>query len=155
LYWLHFYWLALAQQETNTMKKPSVLATILLLAVALTAIVSADGPVAYTFTFTDLGTPGSHGGGPLYADGTAGGSWTLSANHGQNIIRFSAVSWSYLVPGQSVNICIETSAIKGPLITLPYHCLGDLGVPLPVSGTPVIINNPFGGSALVRVTAVH
>lgn len=119
------------------------------------AIAEGNSPVQYTFTFTDLGQPGAHGGGPLYADGSANGKMTLSANNGQAIFQLQATSWSEVVPGESVDICFDVYQIKGPNLLPPSFCFSDFGIVLPVSGTPVLISNPFADQALVRVTPAN
>src|SRR5215208_6560082 len=131
--------------EEVPMRKLSLLIMVLALAVATTTVALAGGnsPVLYTFTFTDLGQPGTHGGGPLYADGSADGRMTLSAMDGQAIIQFQATSWSEVVPGGALDICFDVYQIKGPPIFPPTFCFSDAGIVLPVSGTPIRISNPF------------
>ena len=130
---------------------------VLVLAAAMTTVAFAGGnsPVQYTFTFTDLGQPGAHGGGPLYADGSANVHMTLSAMDGQAIFQLQATSWSEVVPGESVDICFDVYQIKGPPLIPPSFCFSDFGIVLPVSRTPVVISNPFADEALVRVTPAN
>ena len=94
---------------------------VLVLAGAMTTVAFAGGnsPVQYTFTFTDLGQPGAHGGGPLYADGSADGRMTLSAMDGQVITQFQATSWSQVVLGEAIDICFDVYQIKGPSLFPP------------------------------------
>jgi len=137
------------------MRKLVALLMVLVLAAATTtaALAGGNAPVQYTFTFTDLGQ-GGHGGGRLYADGSADGRITLSAEDGQLIVQIHATSWSWVVPGESVDICFDVQVIKGPPFP-PSLCFSDAGIALPVSGTPVVIPNPVGDQALVRVTPAN
>lgn len=138
------------------MRKLSLLVIVLVLATTVTTVALAGGnsPVQYTFTFTDLGQPGGHGGGPLYADGSADGRISLSAPR-EGFVQFEATSWSEVVPGETIDICFDVHVIKGLLIFPETFCFSDAGIVLPVSGTPVIISNPFGDEALVRVTPAN
>lgn len=138
------------------MRKLVPILIMLILVAAFAAVASADGqkPVQYTFTFSDLGA-GAHGGGPLYADGSAGGNWTLSVFNGQNVTRINVVSWSYVVPGESIDICVETTVIKGAPLLPPFFCTAALGLPLSIDGTPAVISNPRGDLAIVRVTPAN
>jgi hypothetical protein len=140
-----------------TMRKFVLVLTVLVLAAVMTTVALAGGnsPVQYTFTFTDLGQPGTHGGGPLYADGSADGRMTLSAIDGQVIIQFQATSWSEVVPGEAIDICFDVYQIKGPPIFPPTFCFSDAGIVLPVSGTPIRISNPFADEAVIRVTPAN
>ena len=139
------------------MRKLSLLIMVLALAAATTTVVLAGGnsSVQYTFTFTDLGQPGAHGGGPLYADGSANVRMTLAAMDQDAVFQLQATSWSEVVPGESVDICFDVYEIKGPPLLPPSFCFSDFGVVLPVSGTPVIISNPFADETLVRVTPAN
>jgi hypothetical protein len=138
------------------MKKVVAFSTVLVLVVFLAvAVASAEGnsPVQYSFTLTDL-EQGAGGGGPLFADGSAGGHIVVSARDGQVIGRFNPVSWSEIVPGESIDLCIAVDQIKGPPGFFPtYFCTSWVGIAIPISGTPVVITNPMGGSdLLLRVT---
>jgi hypothetical protein len=139
------------------MRKLVLSLMMLALSAAMTtsALAGGNSPVQYTFTFTDLGQPGAHGGGPLYADGSANVRMTLSAMDGQAIFQLQATSWSEVIPGESVDICFEVYPIKGPPLLPPSFCFSDFGVVLPVSGTPVVISNPFADEAVVRVTPAN
>ena len=139
------------------MRKFVLVLMVLVLAAVMTTVALAGGnsPVQYTFTFTDLGQPGAHGGGPLYADGSANVRMTLSAMDGQAIFQLQATSWSEVVPGESVDICFDVYQIKGPPLLPPSFCFSDFGIVLPVSGTPVLISNPFADEALIRVTPAN
>ncbi len=135
------------------MKKLIVLCIMFVFIVALVPALSAEGnsPV-YTFTLTDLGQ-GAWGGGPLFADGSAGGHVFISVLNGQVQAHLDAVSWSEIVPGESIDICFNVDQTKGPTIFPPYFCTSSLGIVLPVSGTPVVIANPRGDTdLLIRVT---
>ena len=139
------------------MRKFISLFMVLVLAAVMTTMAFAAGnsSVRYTFTFTDMGQPGAHGGGPLYADGSADGRMTLSAMNGQAIFQLQATSWSEVIPGESVNICFDVYRIKGPPLLPPSFCFSDFGIVLPVNGTPVLISNPFADEALIRVTSAN
>jgi hypothetical protein len=134
---------------------PLFMALVLVASVTSTAFAGGHSAVQYTFTFTDLGQPGAHGGGPLYADGSAGGNMTLSALDGQVIVELDVTHWSEIVPCALIDLCFETHVIKGPAILPASFCFSQLGLALPVNGTPVRISNPFADQALVRVTAVN
>jgi len=137
------------------MKKIITFSIVLVMVVFLTTAVAfaeADSPVQYTFTLTDL-EQGTGGGGPLFADGSAGGHAVVSVLNGQVIAHLYADSWSEIVPGESIDICFNVVQPKGPASFPPYFCTSSAGVTLPVSGTPVVITNPHGGAdLLIRVT---
>lgn len=135
------------------MKKIIALSITLVMVVFLTvALAEASPPVQYTFTLTDL-EQGVSGGGPLFADGSAGGHAVVSVLNGQVLAHLYADSWSEIVPGESLDICFIVVQTKGPPSFPPYFCSSSTGVILPVSGTPVVITNPHGGAdLLVRVT---
>jgi len=143
--------------EEVPMRKLSLLIIVLAMAAVTTTVAFAgdNSPVQYTFTFTDLGQPGAHGGGPLYADGSANAHMTLSAMDGQAIFRLQVTSWSEIVLGESVDICFDVYQIKGPPLLPPSFCFSDFGIILPVSGTPVVILNPFADEAVARVTPAN
>jgi hypothetical protein len=129
------------------MNKMMKLLVLVLFALTFMMVSSAEAnsPVEYTFMWTDLG-PGAAGGGTLYADGTAGGHMVVSDNNGQVVAHFHPVSWSEIVPGESVDICFDIHQIKGPPIFPPGFCVSDFGISVPVSGTPVLITNPVDGT---------
>jgi len=137
------------------MKRIVAFSIVLVMVAFLTAAVAlakADSPVQYTFTLTDL-EQGVGGGGPLFADGSAGGHAVVSVLNGQVIAHLYAASWSEIVPGESVDICFNVVQTKGPPTFPPYFCTSSIGIILPVSGTPVVITNPHGGAdTLIRVT---
>ena len=126
----------------------------LLLAASMTqvAYAGANSKVVYTFTYTDLGQ-GVWGGGSLFADGSAGGNVPFSADNGQTVYQLQPTSWSEPVPG-FVNICLAVREMKGASGFPPSFCLSDLGLLLPVTGTPVVIPDPFEPTeqVLIRVT---
>lgn len=138
------------------MRKLVVLLMVLVLATTVTTVALAGGnsPVQYTFAFTDLGQ-GAHGGGRLYADGSADGHLALSAMDGLVIAHIYATSWSEVVPGETIDICFDVHQIKGPPILPPSLCFSEAGIVVPVTGTPVVISNPFADEALIRVTPAN
>ena len=104
--------------------------------------------VEYTFTIASLGQ-GIWGGGPLYADETAGGNVAFSAANGEIIFQIRPVSWEEVNGGDALDICFETREIKGDAFFPPEFCLSDIGDVLPVTGGPVIQDG-----FLMRVTPV-
>ena len=139
------------------MRKTLALLGALLLAASMSQAAYAGGSsrVAYTFTYTDLGQ-GVWGGGSLFADGSAGGNVAFSADNGQTVYQLHPTSWSEPVPGY-VDVCLAVREMKGSSGFPPSFCLSDLGLLLPVTGTPIVIPDPFepGESTLIRVTAAH
>ena len=139
------------------MRKLFILFVVLVLAVSLTSVAFAGehSKVEYTWTITDLGQ-GVWGGGPLYADGSAGGYMSVSLADGQLIFQLDPVSWSEVDGGAAVDICFTVEEIKGSSGFPPSLCLSDVGVVLPISGTPVIISDPEAGmNTLIRVTPAN
>ena len=139
------------------MRKTLALLGALLLAASMSQAAYAGGSsrVAYTFTYTDLGQ-GVWGGGSLFADGSAGGNVAFSADNGQTVYQLHPTSWSEPVPGY-VDVCLAVREMKGSSGFPPSFCLSDLGLLLPVTGTPIVIPDPFepGGSTLIRVTPAN
>ena len=139
------------------MKKMLALLGALLLAASMSQAAYAGGSsrVAYTFTYTDLGQ-GVWGGGSLFADGSAGGNVPFSADNGQTVYQLHPTSWSEPVPGY-VDVCLAVREMKGSSGFPPSFCLSDLGLLLPVTGTPIVIPDPFepGESTLIRVTPAN
>ncbi len=139
------------------MKKMPALLGALLLAASMSQAAYAGGSsrVAYTFTYTDLGQ-GVWGGGSLFADGSAGGNVAFSADNGQTVYQLHPTSWSEPVPGY-VDVCLAVREMKGSSGFPPSFCLSDLGLLLPVTGTPIVIPDPFepGESTLIRVTPAN
>ena len=134
---------------------PLFMALVFAASITTAAFAGGNSPVQYTFTFTDLGQPGAHGGGPLYADGSAGGNMALSGLNGQVIVQLEATSWSEVVPGELIDICFDVHQIKGPPLLPPSFCFSQFGLALPVNGTPILISNPFADQALIRVTPAN
>ena len=139
------------------MKKMPALLGALLLAASMSQAAYAGGSsrVAYTFTYTDLGQ-GVWGGGSLFAGGSAGGNVAFSADNGQTVYQLHPTSWSEPVPGY-VDVCLAVREMKGSSGFPPSFCLSDLGLLLPVTGTPIVIPDPFepGESTLIRVTPAN
>jgi hypothetical protein len=105
------------------------------------------GAVSYTWTLAALGQ-GGWVGGPLFADGTAGGGGALSVNNGQLIERFRPTTWSEPVDGV-IHICLNVSQIKpagGPSSTQCFD--------LPETGAPIKVTL-FGTEHILRVTEVN
>jgi len=123
------------------MKRLMILIVVVVL-VALTSTVAFAGGnsnVAYTWTVADLGQ-GIWGGGPLFADGSAGGNVAFSAGNGQIIYHVHPTGWSYIVPGVLLDLCFEVREIKGSSGLPPALCLSDFGEALPITGTPLLMD---------------
>jgi hypothetical protein len=140
------------------MKRMFVLILALML-VGLTATVASAGGnsnVEYTWTLSDLGQ-GVWGGGPLYADGSTAGNLAFSGFNGQLVFQLRPTSWHEVVPGEVVDICFALHEIKGSTGFPSAYCLSDVGILLPVTGTPIIIPNPDvpGTRLLIRVTPTN
>ena len=122
---------------------------VLLLTAAMTSLVFANAPVSFTWAASDLGG-GCHGGGPLYADGTAGGGafCSLVLFNGQVLAQLQPVNWTGPVGG-FVTISFNVIPMKG---TLPFPVSP---LPLPVTGTPIKVISAPGVLTLIRVTPVQ
>ena len=124
------------------LKKTLVFLSMLVLAALLASAALAKGnrEVVYTWTVNDLGQ-GVWGGGPLFNDGSTGGNFPLSFYNGQAVAHFHPVSWSEVVPGESIDICFEVRVIKGDLPDDPF-CFTDVLGPLEVNGpgAPLILS---------------
>jgi hypothetical protein len=108
------------------------------------AVRASAPPVSGTYAIADLGQ-GGWGGGPLYADGSVGGSGALSFSNGQVIGRVTGGTWS-LGAGPTVTICLDFQQTKGPAGAIPPSlCFGPL-----VPGKPVVV--PDSPNTLFRVT---
>jgi hypothetical protein len=118
--------------------------------------------VVYTYAVADHGQ-GGWGGGPLFADGTAGGSQGVSFENGANVAHFKASSWysgtSLLTGGPGVDICGTLTVLKSngglpPPGVYPGFCLSfALGTLIPITGHPVVVCMA-GACTTIRVTPV-
>ena len=139
------------------MRKVVALLGAMLLAASMApvAYAAANSRVAYTFTYTDEGQ-GVWGGGSLFADGSAGGNVPFSADNGQTVYQLQPTSWSEPVPGL-VDVCLTVREMKGASGFPPSFCLSDLGLLLPVTGTPIVMPDPFEPTeqVLIRVTPTN
>ena len=96
------------------MRKLVVLAFMLaLVTLGTVPAARADGQVVATWMLTEL-HQGGHGGGPLYADGTSGGTLAISTQNGQFRAMFLPVTWSWLVPGSVLYLCSDVRVIQLP-----------------------------------------
>jgi hypothetical protein len=139
------------------MRKLSSIFGVLILVATLTTVAYAGGnsKVEYTWTISDLGQ-GAWGGGPLYADGSADGYLPVSLADGQIIFQLDPTSWYEVDGGAAVDICFNVEEIKGSSGFPPSLCLSDLGVVLPVSGTPIVVSDPDSSmQTLIRVTPAN
>ena len=139
------------------MRKAFALLGALLLAASITPVVNAAGnpKVVYTFTYTDEGQ-GVWGGGSLFADGSVGGNVPFSADNGQTVYQLQPTSWSEPISGY-VDLCLTVREMKGSSGFPPSFCLSDLGLLLPVTGTPIVVSDPFEPTEqlLIRVTPAN
>jgi hypothetical protein len=127
------------------MRKIILFAGAVALSVGLiTSVAFASGPVAGSYTITDLGQ-GGRGGGPLYADGSIGGGGSFSFGNGQNVGQIQGTSWTNNNDG-TATLCFTATATKGALLFPSPSCFT-----LPASGTPVVIPSATGGETLVRI----
>src|ERR687887_660274 len=101
------------------MRKLAVLAlTIALVTPGLVPVASADGQVVATWGLTEL-HQGGHGGGPLFADGTASGILAISTQNGQFLSKFVPTTWSWFVPGSVLSLCANVVVMRVPAETPP------------------------------------
>lgn len=137
------------------MRKVRVLLGALALAMALSPVAHAGAKVVYTWTYTDLGQ-GVWGGGPLFAGGSTGGNLPFSADNGQLVFQLRPTSWSEPDPG-FIDLCFSVREMKGSSGYPGSFCTSDLEMLLPVTGTPIVIPNPFapGTWTLLRVTPAN
>ena len=137
------------------MRKLMSFVAIPVVAIALNASVALAGgqsSVTATWSVAQLGQ-GVHGGGPLYADGTGGGNVAFSAGNGAVIYHLDVTSWTDLGGGM-IDLCFDVREIKGSSGLPPSFCLSDIGLVLPITGTPIrIILN--GVETVVRATLVN
>lgn len=120
------------------------------------AYASGNAKVAYTFTYTDLGQ-GVWGGGSLFTDGSASGNIPFSADNGQTIFQLQPTSWSEPILG-AIDVCLTVREMKGSSGFPSSLCTWeDLGLLLPVTGTPIVITDPSEPTEqlLIRVTPVN
>lgn len=137
------------------MRKLLVLLCLVGLVTGATASAAlAASPVEYTWTLAALGQGGWFGG-PLFADGTAGGGGNIAIDNGSTIINVRPTSWSEPQP-ELIDICFTARTIKGSGPATFSFCISDL-IPtlLPVTGTPVKVDLPNLGPHIVRVTELH
>jgi hypothetical protein len=129
----------------------------LLLAASMTQAAYAGGSarVVYSWTYTDLGQ-GVWGGGALFADGSVGGNLPFSADNGQLIFQLKPTTWSEPIPGL-IDLCFDVREMRGSSGYPASFCTADLGMLVPVTGTPTKIENPFapGTYTLIRITPAN
>jgi hypothetical protein len=139
----------------STMRKLLVLGVTLALAAVVLAstppAAHAGGQVVATWTLTEL-HQGGHGGGPLFADGTAAGNFAISADNGQLVGMFVPTTWSWVVPGAELELCSDVRVIAAPagMPPPPSPICGTF----PVTGTPQRLLGP-NGEFLLRVTLAN
>ena len=111
-----------------------VVSVALLWPVLLSHTAQADGNhVLATVHGTDLGQ-GEGGGGPLFEDGTASGTFTISVSNGALIFSVRLESWFFEDPDHIV-VCGRVSVIRNDLgVPLPPTACS---TPIPISGQPV------------------
>ena len=81
---------------------------------------------------------------------------SVSLADGQLIFQLDPTSWSEVDGGTAVDICFTVEEIKGSSGFPPSLCLSDVGVVLPVSGTPIVISDPDSSlQTLIRVTPTN
>ncbi len=128
------------------MRKLILLLAVLALLVFPTNSAKAAGDVEYTWSLAALGQGGWLGG-PLYEDGTAGGGGAFSANNGQLLARFQAVSWTEDAD-ENITICFSVTIRKGPADALPPMICTP---PSPVTDTAIRIQL-FGSPHMFRIS---
>ena len=129
------------------MRKLILLIAVLALLLLPTASAGAAGDVEYTWTLAALGQGGWLGG-PLFADGTAGGGGAFSAANGQLLANLNPVSWTEDAD-ENISVCFSATIRKGPADALPPLICTP---PSPVTGTATIIIL-FGEPHVFRITA--
>lgn len=128
------------------MRKTILLVAVLALLVLPTASAQASGDVEYAWTLAALGQGGWIGG-PLFADGSAGGGGAFSAENGQILASFKAVSWTEDAD-ENITICFSVTIRKGPADALPpLICTS----PSPVTDTAIKIIL-FGTPHIFRIS---
>jgi hypothetical protein len=124
-----------------------------LVAVLFAVVVLSRAPIASatsavvvgSFNFVDL-DQGGWAAGPLYADGSVGGSGHFSFDNGENVGTITALSWEPAGP-DAVIMCFSDANTKGTVPLFP----SPMCVPLPV-GSPTIVSLAPGERSLIRVT---
>ena len=129
------------------MRKTILLVAVLALLVLPTTSAYARGDVEYTWNLAALGQGGWIGG-PLFEDGSAGGGGAFSAENGQILASFKAVSWTEDAD-ENITICFSVNIRKGPADALPPLICTP---PSPVTDTAIKINI-FGSPHIFRITA--
>jgi hypothetical protein len=129
------------------MRKLILLIAVLALLILPTVTAGAAGDVEYTWTLAALGQGGWLGG-PLFADGTAGGGGAFSAANGQILASLKAVSWTEDAD-ENITVCFSATIRKGPADALPPLICTP---PSPVTGTATKIIL-FGDPHIFRITA--
>jgi hypothetical protein len=123
----------------------------------ISAVPAFASNVVFTYTVADNGQ-GGWGGGPLFANGAAGGANGISFNNGADVAILKASTWhfqttSFGTPG--VDICGTLTVSKSDGFLPPPgvytgFCLSQaIGTSVPITGGPVEI-----GGTIVRVTPV-
>lgn len=128
------------------MRKLTLLLAVLALLLLPTGSARASGDVEYTWTLSALGQGGWLGG-PLFADGSAGGGGAFSAANGQLIARLQAVSWTEDAD-ENITICFSVTMLKGPADALPPLICTP---PSPVTDTAIRIDL-FGSPHIFRIS---
>jgi len=128
------------------MRKLILLIAVLALLALPTASAQARGDVEYTWTLAALGQGGWLGG-PLFSDGSAGGGGAFSADNGQLLASFKAVSWTEDAD-ENITICFSVTIRKGPADALPPLICTP---PSPVTDTPIKIIL-FGDPHIFRIS---
>ncbi len=115
--------------------------------------------VVYTFSVASLGDPvpgfPSGGGGPLFADGTAGGQFGVSIDNGAIVQIGKLTSWApfTVLPDGTVVIeaCVDGHTIKGDVPDFSFCEL------VAVTGGPVFIDVDGDGKAdvMLRITPAN
>ena len=129
------------------MRKTILLAAVLALLVLPTTSAYASGDVEYTWTLAALGQDGWIGG-PLFEDGSTGRGGAFSAENGQILASFRAVSWTEDAD-ENITICFSVTIRKGPADALPPLICTP---PSPVTDTAIKIKI-FGSPHIFRITA--
>ncbi len=110
---------------------------VLLLVIAVGVFARAAPEIAYDWDVSDLGQ-GCRGGGPLYADGSAGGTAACSFADGRVTGTLVPISWSSPSAGR-VLVCFNVVTVKG--FSPSIQCLG----PAPVNGEALQVSFPGDG----------